>query len=442
MDRRIACVRASEILDSRGCPTLRVWVELRDGTVASASVPAGGESAGHHEAMDRHDGDNSRFAGQGVRTVALSIEHEIAPCLVGRDAACQAHIDRLMIHLDGTPNKARLGANALLGVSLAVARAAAAACRLPLYAYLGGPGARRLPLPMMNILNGGSHADNNLDLEEFMVVPTGAPSFTEAVRWGTETFHALRTILRDSGFSTGVGDEGGFAPNLPGGEKQACELIVRAIESAGYRPGQDIAIAIDAAAGRLFEDGNYRMRWSGRPTQTRQDLIGLYGLLIQQFPVVAIEDGLVEGDWLGFLAQQQFFGWKVQIIGDDLYATHSHLIAEGAKRDATNAMVIRPGQVGTVTEAMDAVRLCRGLGWGFIVADRAADTEDTFNADFAVAMGGGQIKCGAPSRGERVAKYNRLLEIEQELDRAAVFESPVKWLPWHQAAQEAHTRRL
>jgi enolase len=439
MDRRIASVQALEILDSQGNPTVRAFVTLDGGSRVSASVPAGGGSAGPKEASELRDGDAHRYGGLGVVRAISLIEGEIAPKLIGLDPTCQSEIDRLLIDLDGTPNKSRLGANAILAVSMAVARAGAAAIGLPLYTYLGGPGANRLPLPMMNVLNGGAHADNSVDLEEFMVVPIGAPTFAEAMRYGAETYHALRRLLRDRYHRTVVGDEGGFAPNLMGNEK-ACDLIVEAIKAAGYRPGDDIALAIDVAAGQLYQDGVYNFRWSAKWTanskKTPDVMLGFLGSLIRNYPIISIEDGLAENDWSGFKSQMAFYGWKVQIVGDDLYATNPRLIAEGIAKGATNTVVIRLGQIGTVSEAIEAVQLCRDAGWGFVVADRAADTEDTFTADFAVAMGGGQIKCGSTCRGERVAKYNRLLEIEAELGPRAVYSHSIRCQPWQIAAAE------
>jgi enolase len=340
-----------------------------------------------------------------------------------------------MIDLDGTPNKGRLGANAILAVSMAVARAAAESCGVPLYRYLGGAGATTLPVPMMNIINGGSHADNTIDFEEFMIVPNCAGSFHEALRIGCEVYRSLKATLRKRSIATVIGDEGGFAPNLGSNEKP-CELIVQAIADAGYEPGKDVAMAIDVAAESFFEDGVYHLRRSGQGSKNRDQMLGVLGSLIHRFPLVAIEDGLASEDWLGFVTQTSLFGWKIQIVGDDLYATNRVQIAEGVAKGATNASLIRPSQIGTVTETIEAVKLCRSAGWNFIVADRAGDTEDTFTADLAVAMGGGQIKCGAPCRGERTAKYNRLLEIEDELGDAARFRSPLQWKPWAQAAQE------
>ncbi len=435
MSSRIASVRALEILDSQGNPTVRAFVTLMNGTMVSASVPAGGGSAGSKEAAEVRDEDFQRYGGQGVLRAVAHIENQIAHTLVGLDPTRQFEIDRRMIDLDGTPDKRRLGSNAILAVSMAVARAGASAAGLPLHAYLGGPSANRLPLPMMNVINGGVQANNNIDLEEFMVVPVGAPTFSEAIRYGSEVFHALRRILQKEGYSTAVGDEGGFAPNLRDNPNtKACDLIVQAITAAGFKPGEDIAIAIDAAANQFYSNGLYNFKWSGQKPKSSDDMLGFYGMLIQDYPIVSIEDGVAEHDWKGFISQTILYGWKIQIVGDDLYATNSQHIAEGVAKSATNTAIIRLGQIGTVTEAIQAVQLCRDIGWGFVIADRVADTEDTFSADFAVAMCGGQIKCGSTCRGERIAKYNRLLEIESELGPRAAYHSPLKWQPWRIAA--------
>jgi len=352
-----------------------------------------------------------------------NVEGEIAPRLVGLDPTRQAEIDRLMIDLDGTPNKARLGANAILGVSMAVARAAAVAVRLPLYAYLGGPGARRLPVPQMNILNGGKHADNSVDFQEFMVVPLGAPSFAEALRYGAETFHALARILKKKGYATAVGDEGGFAPNL-GSNEEACELIVEAIAAAGYTPGKDVAIALDPAASSFFVENGYDLAKSKQGRKTSAEMTGLFRAWIAKFPIVSIEDGLAETDWAGFAAHTAALGDDIQIVGDDIFVTNTAFIARGIAERSANAVLIKLNQIGTVTETIAAIDLCRAAGWGFVISHRSGETEDTFIADFAVAMGGGQIKTGSACRSERIAKYNRLMEIERALGPAAVFSPP------------------
>jgi enolase len=417
MKPEIRNIHAMEILDSRGNPTLRVLVTLSNGMTASASVPSGA-STGENEAVELRDGDKKRYGGKGTLKAVANVNKTIAPKLVGLDPARQAEIDRLMIDLDGTPNKAKLGANATLGVSMAVARAAAMAAGLPLYAYLGGPGATRLPVPMMNILNGGKHADNSVDFQEFMVMPIGAPTFAEALRYGAETFHALKKILAKKGYATSVGDEGGFAPNIKSNE-EACEVIVQAIEAAGYKPGKDVAIALDPAASSFFEGGAYDLAKSGQGKKTSAEMTDLYGKWIKKYPIVSIEDGLAENDWDGFRAQTAALGDKVQIVGDDLYVTNTRFIRRGIQEKATNAVLIKLNQIGTVTETIEAIHMCRQAGWGFVISHRSGETEDAFMADFAVAMGGGQIKTGSACRSERIAKYNRLLEIEQELGECA-----------------------
>ncbi|MCX5900854.1 MAG: phosphopyruvate hydratase [Proteobacteria bacterium] len=424
MARKITAVSAMEILDSRGNPTLRAFVALDNGITCSASVPSGA-STGDNEAVELRDGDKKRYGGKGVLKAVANVNKTIAPKLIGRDPVCQAEIDSLMIALDGTPTKAKLGANALLGVSMAVARAAATACCLPLYAYLGGPGALRLPVPMMNILNGGKHADNSVDLQEFMVMPIGASTFAEALRYGAETFAALKDILKKKGHVTSVGDEGGFAPNLKSND-EACEVILEAIKKAGYRPGKDVAIALDPAASSFYEKGVYNLSKSGQGKKTSAEMTRLYASWIKKYPIVSIEDGLDENDWQGFRQHTAALGDKIQIVGDDLFVTNTKFIARGIKENSSNAVLIKLNQIGTVTETMEAIHMCRQAGWGFVISHRSGETEDAFIADFAVAMGGGQIKTGSACRSERIAKYNRLLEIEAELGRRAIFESPLK----------------
>jgi len=423
MNRKISAVRALEILDSRGNPTIRVLVSLDNGIEASASVPSGA-STGEHEAVELRDGDKQRYGGKGVLTAVNNVNTVIAPNILGMDPTRQVDIDRCLIDLDGTANKAKLGANAILGVSMAVARAAAVAAELPLYRYLQGPGIVRMPVPMMNILNGGKHADNSVDFQEFMVMPVGAPSFAEALRYGAETFHALKGILKKHGYSTSVGDEGGFAPNLKSNE-EACERIIAAIEAAGYVPGKEVAIALDPAASSFFENGRYRLSRSGQGDKTSAEMTKLYQTWIESFPIVSIEDGLDENDWEGFREHTAALGDRIQIVGDDLYVTNPTFIARGLREHTSNAVLIKLNQIGTVTETIEAIRLCRMAGWGYVVSHRSGETEDTFLADFAVAMGGGQIKTGSACRSERIAKYNRLLEIEAELGPAAVFENPL-----------------
>jgi len=421
---KIASVRAMEILDSRGNPTIRVNLALDDGTVATSSVPSGA-STGENEAVELRDGDKSRYGGKGVRKAIANVVERIAPAVVGLDPQRQAEIDRLMIELDGTPNKAKLGANAILGVSMAVARAAAQSAKLPLYAYLGGAGATRLPVPQMNIINGGKHAANSVDFQEFMAMPIGAPTFAEALRYVAETFHALAKLLQSKGYATSVGDEGGFAPNL-GSNEEACELIVKAIEAAGYKPGKDIAIALDPAASSFYADGGYDLAKSKGGRKTSDEMIAIYGKWIDTFPIVSIEDGLDENDWAGFARETAAQGARIQIVGDDIFVTNPTFIARGIEEKTANAVLIKLNQIGTVTETIQAIALCRKAGWGYVVSHRSGETEDSFLADFTVAMGGGQIKTGSASRSERIAKYNRLLEIEAELGKAAQFESPFK----------------
>jgi enolase len=419
---KIASIQALEILDSRGNPTVRVRVGLDDGTVGVASVPSGA-STGENEAVELRDGDKSRYGGKGVRKAVANVVDKIAPALIGCDARRQAAIDAKMIELDGTPNKGALGANAILGVSMAVARAAAESAKLPLYAYLGGPGATRLPTPMMNIINGGKHAENSVDFQEFMAMPIGAPTFAEALRYGAETFHALAKILKSKGYATSVGDEGGFAPNLKSNE-EACEVIVQAIEAAGYKPGKDVAIALDPAASSFYSKGGYDLAKSKSGRKTSDEMVALYGKWIDAYPIVSIEDGLDENDWAGFAHQTKAQGGRIQIVGDDIFVTNPKFIARGVKEKTANAALIKLNQIGTVSETMQAIALCRKAGWGYVVSHRSGETEDAFLADFTVAMGGGQIKTGSASRSERIAKYNRLLEIEIELGKAAAFGNP------------------
>jgi enolase len=417
MSFKIASVRAMEILDSRGNPTLRAFVTLENGITASASVPSGA-STGENEAVELRDGDKKRFSGKGVLKAVKNVNGIIARKVVGMEANRQAQIDRTMIELDGTPNKGKLGANAILGVSMAVARAAALTSGIPLYAYLGGPGAVRLPVPMMNILNGGKHADNSVDFQEFMVMPIGAPTFAEGLRYGAETFHALKGILKKKGYATSVGDEGGFAPNLKSND-EACEVIVQAIEAAGYKPGKHVAIALDPAASSFYENGKYNLAKSGQGKKTSKEMTKIYSEWVRKYPIVSLEDGLAENDWAGFKEQTAVLGDKIQIVGDDLYVTNTQFIARGIAEKSTNAVLIKLNQIGSVTETIEAIQLCRKAGWGFVISHRSGETEDAFIADFAVAMGGGQIKTGSACRSERIAKYNRLLEIEAELASAA-----------------------
>jgi len=419
MSRRIRAIRALEILDSRGTPTLRVFVHLEDGMLGVASVPSGA-STGEHEATELRDIALDRYGGKGVREAVSNVNDVIAPQLIGLDPTAQSQIDRLMIELDGTPAKAKLGANAILGVSQAVACAASHSCRLPLYEYLGGVGSRRLPTPMMNVLNGGKHADSSLDLQEFMIMPAGAPSFAEALRYGAETFQALKKLLHERKLSTAVGDEGGFAPQLANNE-EALHLIVAAIERAGYQPGEQIAIALDPAATSFFEDGKYRLSRSGQAPTSSEEMIRLYRKWVDAYPIISLEDGLAENDWEGFHRLTAELGGRIQIVGDDILCTNPTYIRRAITERTCNAALIKLNQIGTVSETIEAIQLCRAAGFSFIISHRSGETEDTFMADFAVAMGGGQIKTGSLCRSERIAKYNRLLEIESELGTAAVF---------------------
>ena len=419
MNASIQSIKALEILDSRGTPTIRVFVTLENGAVGTASVPSGA-STGENEAAELRDGDPGRFGGKGVRRAVANVNDIIAPALRGRAIARQLEIDATLLNLDGTQNKSRLGANAILGVSQAWARATAEARGLPLYAHLGGAGAVRLPMPMINILNGGKHADSSLDFQEFMIVPAGAPTFSEAMRYASETFQALKGILHRSGYATSVGDEGGFAPKLKSNE-EACEIIMEAIQTAGYRPGTDIAIALDPAASSFYQDGKYRLSRSGQGDKTSAEMTALYRKWIGKYPIISIEDGLAENDWDGFREHTAALGDRIQIVGDDILVTNTRFIARAIRERTCNAALIKLNQIGTVTETVEAIELCRKVGWGFVISHRSGETEDTFIADFAVAMGGGQIKTGSMCRGERIAKYNRLLEIEQELGERARF---------------------
>lgn len=419
MFRSITKIDAMEILDSRGNPTVRVFVELEDGTAAQASVPSGA-STGENEAVELRDGDPKRYGGLGVLKAVANVREIIAPELLGKDITHQAEIDRMMIELDGTPNKSRLGANAILGVSMACARAASISSGLPLYAYLGGSNAVRVPVPMMNVLNGGKHADNSVDFQEFMIAPIGAPCFTEAIRYGSETFHALKNILKKKGLATSVGDEGGFAPNL-GSNEEACEMILEAIEAAGYVPGKDVALALDPAASSFYEGASYNLKKSGQGIKSSADMITLWRSWVEKYPIILLEDGLAEDDWAGFADLTKALWDRIQIVGDDIYVTNTRFIERGIREKASNAVLIKLNQIGTVTETVEAVQLCRKAGWSFLMSHRSGETEDSFLADFAVAMDGGQIKSGSVCRSERLCKYNRFLEIERELGKAAIF---------------------
>lgn len=414
----IDAISATEILDSRGNPTVAVRLALSNGVVACASVPSGA-STGEYEAVELRDGDPRRYQGKGVLKAVAHVNEIIAPALRGADPFDQAAIDRRLIDLDGTSNKSRLGANAILGVSQAVARAAARARGMPLYAYLA-LGEIRVPMPMINIMNGGKHADSGMDFQEFMIVPVGAPSFAEALRYAAETFHVLKGLLQKRGLATAVGDEGGFAPALDG-NAAACDLIVEAIAAAGYRPGTDIALALDPAASSFYADGRYRLERSGQGALTAAQMTDLYQDWLQRYPIISLEDGLAEHDWAGFREQTARLGDRIQIVGDDILVTNTRFIERAIAERTCNAALIKPNQIGTVTETIAAIELCREAGWGYVISHRSGETDDTFIADFAVAMGGGQIKAGSVSRGERIAKYNRLLAIEHELGASAIF---------------------
>ena len=420
-NNKIKGLRAMEILDSRGNPTVRVYVELKDGTRTSASVPSGA-STGENEAVELRDGDKNRYGGKGVLKAVNNVNEIIAPALAGIHAHEQALIDKMMIDMDGTENKSRLGANAILGVSMAVARAASISARIPLYEYLGGAGARRIPVPCMNILNGGEHADNSVDIQEFMAVPLGAPTFREGLRYVAETFHTLKGILKSRKLSTGVGDEGGFAPDL-GSNEEAIEVIIEAIEKAGYKPGEDIAIALDSAATSFsVNDKNmYDLKWSGAGKTDSEGLIDMAEKWLSKYPIVLWEDPLAENDWEGFRKFTQRLGDKIEVVGDDIFVTNTKYIARGIKEGTANSSLIKLNQIGTVSETIEAVRMCRDAGWRYFLSHRSGETSDTFLADFAMAMDGGHLKTGSASRSERLAKYNRLLEIENELGDRALY---------------------
>ncbi len=412
----IDAIIAREILDSRGNPTVEVEVGLDDGTVARAAVPSGA-STGAFEAVERRDGDASRYLGKGVEQAVAAVMDDLEPRLLGFDASEQRLVDNEMLAIDGTDNKAEVGANAILGVSLAVAKAAAESAGLPLFRYLGGPNAHVLPVPMMNILNGGSHADSNVDIQEFMIAPVGAGSFREALRWGAEVYHALKGVLKDRGLATGLGDEGGFAPNLES-NRAALDLILEAIEKAGYTPGSDIALALDVAASEFFEDGSYAFEGG---TKSAEEMTDYYAGLVDDYPLVSLEDPLHEDDWAGWTALSDRLGDRVQIVGDDLFVTNPTRLQRGIDERAANALLVKVNQIGSLTETLDAVTLAQTNGFRCMMSHRSGETEDVTIADLAVATNCGQIKTGAPARSERVAKYNQLLRIEEELDEAAVY---------------------
>ncbi|MGW5694409.1 phosphopyruvate hydratase [Streptomyces asiaticus] len=412
----IDVVVAREILDSRGNPTVEVEVGLDDGSTGRAAVPSGA-STGAFEALELRDGDKNRYSGKGVEKAVLAVIEQIGPELVGYDATEQRLIDQAMFDLDATPDKSSLGANAILGVSLAVAHAASEASDLPLFRYLGGPNAHLLPVPMMNILNGGSHADSNVDIQEFMIAPIGAESFSEALRWGAEVYHTLKSVLKERGLSTGLGDEGGFAPNL-GSNREALDLILEAVKKAGYQPGQDIALALDVAASEFYKDGTYQFEGQSR---SAAEMTSYYAELVAAYPLVSIEDPLNEEDWDGWKTITEQLGDKVQLVGDDLFVTNPERLSRGIDSDTANALLVKVNQIGSLTETLDAVELAQRNGYKCMMSHRSGETEDVTIADLAVATNCGQIKTGAPARSERVAKYNQLLRIEEILDDAAVY---------------------
>lgn len=415
-------VYAREILDSRGNPTIEVEVCLEDGSIGRAAVPSGA-STGAHEAVELRDGDKSRYLGKGVTKAVDNVNDIIAEALIGLEATRQVEVDEMLIRLDGTTNKGKLGANAILGVSMAVAKAAAYSLGLPLYLYLGGIGAQELPVPMMNILNGGQHADNNVDIQEFMIMPVGAKSFSEALRMNAEIYHGLKALLKAKGLGTGLGDEGGFAPNLKSNE-EAIEVILEAVKKAGYKPGEDIMIALDVAASEFYKDGKYQMEGEGL-VKTSNQMVDYLAALCEKYPIVSIEDGLAEDDWKGWKALTKKLGAKVQLVGDDLFVTNEERLVEGIKNATANAILIKVNQIGTLTETFNAIETAKRAGYTCIISHRSGETEDTTLADIAVAVNAGQIKTGAPARTDRVAKYNQLLRIEEDLGGAAKYKGKV-----------------
>ncbi len=419
MSALIKKVHAREILDSRGNPTVEVEVVLEDGSFGRAAVPSGA-STGVYEALELRDGDKARYQGKGVLKAVEHVNLDIAEIVGGLDALDQAGVDRAMLALDGTEYKSKLGANAVLGVSMAVARAAAASVRLPLYRYLGGASANLLPVPMFNILNGGVHANwQSTDLQEFMIAPVGAPSFREALRWGAETYHALKSVLKSGGFTTGVGDEGGFAPAFKK-NSDAVETILKAIEKAGYKPGEQIVLAVDGATSSIYEDGYYHLRTENKKVKA-DEMVRMYEAWVRMYPIVVLEDGLAEDDWDGWKLLNKTLGDKIELVGDDIFVTNVKRIARGIAENAANAVLIKLNQIGTLTETVSAIEMARKAGWGAMVSHRSGETIDSFIADLTVAMGTGHLKTGAPCRGERVEKYNQLMRIEEELGSNAVY---------------------
>ena len=411
-------VYAREILDSRGNPTVEVEVILEDGAVGRAAVPSGA-STGVHEAVELRDGDKSRYLGKGVTKAVDNVNDIIAEALIGLEATRQTEIDEMLVRLDGTPNKGRLGANAILGVSMAVVRAAASSVGLPLYLYLGGVAAKELPVPMMNILNGGEHADNNVDIQEFMIMPVGAKSFSEALRMNAEIYHNLKALLKEKGLSTALGDEGGFAPNLSN-NAEAIEVILEAVVKAGYKPKDDIVIALDVASSEMYKDGKYHLEGEGL-VKTSEEMVDYLAELCEKYPIISIEDGLAEDDWAGWKLLTKKIGKKVQLVGDDLFVTNEERLVQGINKGVANAILIKVNQIGTLTETFNAIETAKRAGYTCIISHRSGETEDTTLADIAVAVNAGQIKTGAPARTDRVAKYNQLLRIEEDLGKAAKY---------------------
>ena len=420
---KIKKIHAREILDSRGNPTVEVDLTLDNGIMGRAAVPSGA-STGTREAVELRDGDKKRFSGKGVLKAVDNVNNTLAPELIGRDVTKQDKIDEFMIKLDGTENKGRLGANAILGVSMAAVKAAALDAKLPIYRYLGGKEARRLPIPSLNILNGGKHADNNVDIQEFMIAPIGAPSFREALRYAAETYHNLRGVLKSKGLNTAIGDEGGFAPNLASNE-EAIQFIIAGIEKGGYKPGKDIAIILDPAASEFYEDGKYLLKADNKKLSS-EEMVGYYENLISKYPIISIEDGLAEGDWEGWKVMTKRLGSKIQLTGDDIFVTNPKIFQEGIKQGIANSILIKLNQIGTVTETLETIKIAKGAGYTCMFSHRSGETEDSFLADITVATNAGQLKTGAPARSERLAKYNQLMRIEEELGDKAIYKGTLR----------------
>ena len=416
----IVKIHGREILDSRGNPTVEVDTTLESGAIGRAAVPSGA-STGEHEAVELRDSDSNRYLGKGVRKAIQNINSVISDALVGTNALDQGHIDQTMIDLDGTPNKENLGANAILGVSLAVAKAAACSLNLPLYKYIGGTNAKELPLPMMNILNGGSHADNNVDLQEFMIMPVGSETFSQALQVGTEIFHSLKSVLKSKNYNTAVGDEGGFAPNLASNE-EALQVIIEAIELAKYQPGEDVLIALDPASSEFYQDGTYMLEAESKPEKSPEEMVAFYDMLSEKYPIISIEDGMAEDDWDGWKMLTNAIGDRVQLVGDDLFVTNTSRLKQGIEREIGNAILVKVNQIGSLTETLEAIELAKRLNYTAVISHRSGETEDTTISDIAVATNAGQIKTGSLCRTDRVCKYNQLLRIEEQLGNQVVFK--------------------